>query len=93
MGKAKGRFVDFRDLTGLQRIEARSLRPKWKGADFLRMSFWVKPDGKISRRAGHHQLVDFEARKIEGRMKRAWDQTPEMSRKWKSATFHFAPER
>lgn len=50
-------------------------------------------NGHLSRRAGHHQLTDVEGKKIEALAKEAWDRTPEMSKKWKSATFHFAPER
>jgi hypothetical protein len=48
---------------------------------------------EASRRAGHHELIDREQRKIIEAALKAWDRTPEMSRKWKSATFSLAPER
>lgn len=86
-------YVDFRDLTPKQRMEARALRPNWPISEFLRVSFWVKADGHLSRRTGHHQITDVEGKKIEALAKDAWDRTPKMSKKWKSATFHFAPER
>lgn len=88
-----GRWIDYADMRASQKAEARLLRPRWAPLEFYRMAFWIKPDGKISRRAGHHQLIDREARKIEADAKEAWDRTPEMSRKWKSATFSMAPER
>jgi hypothetical protein len=40
-----------------------------------------------------HELIDREQRKIIEAALKAWDRTPEMSRKWKSATFSLAPER
>lgn len=88
-----GKFVDYINLTYEQQTEVRSIRPKWTPEDFLRMSFWVKPTGKISRRAGHHQITKVEGAKIDSALKEALDRTSDMSRKWKSATFHFAPER
>jgi hypothetical protein len=88
-----GHWIAWIDMPPAQKSEARSLRPRWAPLEFERMSFWMKRDGELSRRAGHHELIDREQRKIIEAARKAWDRTPEMSRKWKSATFSFAPER
>jgi len=53
-------FIDYTDLTLAQKREAVLLRPKWDALEFLRFKFWVKPDGHVSRGAGHHKLTAAE---------------------------------
>jgi hypothetical protein len=63
---------------------------------------WIdmQPAQKSEARSLRHELIDREQRLIDREQRKiieaarkAWDRTPEMSRKWKSATFSFAPER
>ena len=58
-------FVNYTDLTITQKREAILLRPKWAATDFPRFMMWVKPDGHISRKAGHHRLTEAEGKAIE----------------------------
>ena len=58
-------YVNYADLTATQKREAILLRPKLAATDFPRFMFWVKPDGHISRKAGHHRLTEAEGRAIE----------------------------
>lgn len=48
---------DFEKMTDAQKAEAIALRPKWSRNEFRRFNFWIKPDGHVSRRSGHHMLT------------------------------------
>lgn len=50
-------YIPYVHLTEGQQKEIQLLRPKWPAEEFPRFQFWVKPDGKMSRRAGHHSLT------------------------------------
>ena len=64
-------FIDFDKLTVAQQIEARAMRLKWPfPEEFLRFSFWIKPDGHLSRRAGHHQLTAAAGAEIDAELRR-----------------------
>ena len=58
-------YVPFSQLTAKQKMPARRLRPKWQDHDFTRMQFWVKPDGDLSRRTGHHTLTEEAGAEID----------------------------
>lgn len=66
MANQLGRFVPFAQCTKAQRIEAIRLHPKWRPAEFNRMEFWIKPDGHVSRRAGHHTLTAAALEDVRG---------------------------
>jgi hypothetical protein len=50
-------WVEFENLTMAQQSEAMALRPKWPVEDFRRFEFWLKDDGHVSRRGGHHKMT------------------------------------
>lgn len=50
-------YVRFDQMDALQQAEARALRPHWRAADLPNFEFWVKADGHLSRRGGHHQMT------------------------------------
>jgi hypothetical protein len=62
-------FVPFRLLSFAQAKEAIALRPKWNPLELRRFSFWVKADGHISKRNGHHTLTDEEAKKLDAMLR------------------------
>lgn len=64
-----GVYVPFNELTTIQKEQAIGLRLKWPKAEFLRFQFWVKDDGQISRRAGHHTLTVEEGAKIDAMLR------------------------
>lgn len=82
-------LVKWKDMTAAQRVEAVGLRPKWHTSDFPKFAFYIKADGHVSRRGGHHELTkeayDAEMAKFN---------TPPSDKggltKWKpGVTFHF----
>ncbi len=63
-------YVAYRDLTPAQRLAALRYNPRVHPEDAMRHQFWVRPDGGISRRPGHHELTAEayaeEMRKLRG---------------------------
>ena len=53
-------FVNFAYLSSDQQAEATFLRPKWSLSEFPRFKFWVRRDGHISKKPGHHKLTSAE---------------------------------
>lgn len=51
-------LVEWKDMTEVQRSEAIELRPRWESEVFPNFAFWIKPDGSVSRRFGHHSLTE-----------------------------------
>lgn len=51
-------YVKWKDMTPAQRVEATKLRPHLHMSDFPRFAYWIKPDGHVSRRGGHHELTE-----------------------------------
>ena len=62
-------FVPFRLLTFEQANEVIALWPNWNPFELRRFKFWVKPDGHISRKKGHHTLTDEEGAKIDAMLR------------------------
>lgn len=62
-------YVDFGDLTPAQRAEALVMRPKWEREEFQRFAFWLKPDGHLSRRFGHHRLTNAAGAEIDAMLR------------------------
>jgi len=62
-------FVDYLDLAPALQAEAHLLRPKWPLAELERFAFWLKPNGHLSRRAGHHRLTKVEGDKIDAMLR------------------------
>jgi len=73
-------------------MEAVKLRPRWPLNRFKDFEFWIKEDGHVSQRGGHHSLTEeaYQAfiKKFEG-----YEQKPDEPHAFKGETFHFAPER
>jgi hypothetical protein len=85
-------LIPFAKLTTSQRIEAVALRPKWHLSEFKNFAFWVKVDGHIWRRGGHHQLLEGAYQSIMARYGRAPRSKGDLS-DWKpGVTFHFSKE-
>jgi hypothetical protein len=51
-------YVRFDRMDASQQAEARALRPRLPAAEFANFEFWVKADGHLSRRGGHHQITE-----------------------------------
>lgn len=83
-------FVDFVRLTTSQQSQARRLRPKWASDAFPRFAFWIRPNGMVSRRFGHHQLTKAEGEKLDAMLRDDWRPPSKMATEgWKPGTkFH-----
>jgi hypothetical protein len=57
-------FVNFDDLPEYQQEEIRDMHSRWDPEEFHRFKFFIKADGEVSRRRGHHTLTDAEDEKI-----------------------------
>jgi hypothetical protein len=57
-------FVNFAYLSADQQDEARLRRPKWHPSEFPRFKFWVRADGHVSEKPGHHQLTAAEIKRM-----------------------------
>jgi hypothetical protein len=86
-------FVDFRELSPPLQAEAYLMRPKWPLDELERFAFWVKPDGHLSRRAGHHQLAKAEGKKIDAMLRAEPVRSKGDLAHYKTARFSLAPER
>ena len=85
-------LVPYLKLTSAQRIEAVALRPKWHLRDFKNFAFWVKPDGHVSRRGGHHELLEGAYQSILARYAKPVRTKGDLS-EWKpGVTFHFSKD-
>ena len=89
----RSRWIDFVDMDESLKAEAIAMRPRWPIGDFPRFRFYLKKDGHLSRQAGHHSHTEKTSGAFMAAFKEAYDQTPEMSKRWKSADFTMAPER
>ena len=54
-------YVPYKRLTSAQATAVRALHPDWEPKQLVRFEFWVKKDGTMSRKKGHHQLTADEA--------------------------------
>ena len=82
-------YVEFKKLTPAQRVEAVKLRPRWHMADFKNFAFWVKADGHLSRRGGHHELLEGAYQAIIKRYEAPPRNKGDLA-EWKpGVTFHF----
>lgn len=50
-------YVPYKRLTNEQAAAVRGLRPDWEPKQLVRFEFWVRKDGAVSRKKGHHQLT------------------------------------
>ena len=71
-------FVDFDKLTPEQRGEVAAVYGDWPPAQRRRFRFWVKPDGHVSRRRGHHEMTAAAAKAIENELR--FDDPPPSAR-------------
>ena len=82
-------YVEWKKLMVAQRLEATKLRPKWHLSDFKNFAFWVKPDGHLSRRGGHHEMTKGAYDRIMARYAKL-DRVKGDLADWKpGVTFHF----
>lgn len=82
-------FVTWKAMSTAQRVEATRLRPNWRLDDFKDFAFWIKPDGHVSRRGGHHEMVEDAFQRIMERYT-AEPRTKGDLGDWKpGVTFHF----
>jgi len=79
-------FVPFRLLTFEQANEAIALRPKWNPLELRRFKFWVKPNGHISRKKGHHTLTEEEGAKIDAMLRGEEVRSRTATEGWKPGT-------
>lgn len=86
-----GALVKWKDMTAAQKIEAIELRPQWKLDRFADFEFWIKEDGHVSRRGGHHALTE-EAFQRELKDWGSYRQKPDEPHAFKSCTFHLSKE-
>lgn len=82
-------YVPFNDLPLALKAEVAALRPKLKPDELPRFEFWIKPDGHVSRRGGHHQLTKEAGEEID-RFLKAEPRSKGDLKEWKpGVTFHF----
>lgn len=85
-------YIAFNKLTTAQRLEAVKLRPKWHLTDFKNFAFWVRPNGHLSRRGGHHELLEGAYQSIMSRYGKPARSKGDLS-DWKpGVTFHFSKD-
>lgn len=63
-------FVDFDKLGSRHQEQIRKTRPKWSEHDLNRFAFWVRPNGEMSWRLGHHRLTEREGLDLDTRLKK-----------------------
>lgn len=86
-------LVLWKDMTPAQRVEAIKLRPKWHMSDFPNFEFWIKADGHVSRRGGHHRLTEEAYQRAKANMEAPPRSKGDLSN-WKpGTTFHFDRSR
>lgn len=85
-------YVPFTKLTAAQAKQAIRLRPKWNADDFNRMEFWVRSNGHVSKRAGHHQLTKEARAEIDAMLTGSNVTTKGSLAGYKTADFTLAPE-
>ncbi len=85
-------LVPWKSMTAAQRVEAIGLRPRWHLSDFPNFEFWIKADGHVSRRGGHHSISEAAHREFMKKFE-GIRQHPDEPSAFRGETFHFAPER
>lgn len=85
-------FVEWKRLTAAQKIEATQLRPRWHLTDFKDFAFWVKADGHLSRRGGHHEMTEGAYKRIVGRFSAPPRTKGDLAEWTGSPTFHLNRE-
>lgn len=90
-----GTFTDYEELSERQQMEARMTRPRWARDDFRRFAFFVMSDGRVSKRAGHHQLSTEELARIERAAKDIYRGNPAKGdiRHFVTTVFHGSKEQ
>lgn len=82
-------FVPFDNLSTGQKSEVIAVRLKWPLADLSRCEFWIKPDGHMSRKLGHHRLTKEANKAIYAKFKDEPRSKGDLL-DWKpGVTFHF----
>jgi hypothetical protein len=85
-------LVIWKEMTDAQRLEAIALRPKWHTSDFPNFAFWIRPDGHVSKRGGHHQLTEEAYQRAKANLDnplRAASRSADDLANWKpGTTFH-----
>jgi len=82
-------LVLWKHLTPAQRLEAIALRPKWHLSDFSNFAFWIRPDGHVSRRGGHHALTEEAYQRAKANLDAPVRSKGDLA-EWKpGVTFHF----
>jgi hypothetical protein len=56
-------------MSEVQKAEAHGLRQKWDSKEFHRFRFWIKDDGHVSRRMGHHRLTQAAGAEIDAMLR------------------------
>lgn len=83
-------LVIWSEMTDAQRLEAIALRPKWHTADFPNFEFWIKSDGHVSRRGGHHRLTEEAYQRAKANFSASPRSNGDLAA-WKpGTTFHFS---
>lgn len=83
-------YIEFTELTTAQRLEAIHLRPAWHLSNFRKFQFWIKPDGHVSHRKGHHQIGAEGDAMIDAMLEGDDVRSKGDNREWKpGVTYHF----
>jgi len=83
-------YIDWKNLSPTQRLDAVKVRPQWHTDDFKSFSFWVRQDGCVSQRPGHHQLLESAYQAAMGHLKATPRSKGDLA-DWKpGTTFHFS---
>lgn len=86
-------YAIWKDMTPAQRLEAIKLRPQWHMSDFPNFAFWIKADGHVSQRGGHHQLTEKAYQRAITNLNAAPRSKGDLA-EWKpGVTFHFDNSR
>lgn len=82
-------FIDWDNLTATQQKEV--LAVYTDHADMWRFAFWVKKDGHMSRKKGHHDMSKRGQAAIDAMLKGTSVRSKGDLREWKpGTTFHFS---
>ncbi len=84
-------FVPYKYLSSAQKTQIQSLRPHLTEDQLVRFQYWVKPDGTISRKSGHHTLTKESQSEIMNQINAPARSKGDLQ-DYKSCDFSMAPE-
>lgn len=58
-------FIDFLKLSDEHKAEIRTVYQNDPDSNLARFAFWVKKDGTMSRKKGHHRMTEAEGKKLD----------------------------